>query len=534
VNPTQPESFIDRVRAYLPEMPQALHQISDVNQIRVVDTPRVWGLPMTESGVSSAAREAVTGLAAEIQSMLSGAGHTIDIVSLDAPKDQFLTAITDGLKAHAERDTPLLVRLLFGFVPVEGAVEKFVKALAALRKAHLPSKNITMLVGQYYTKQEMWWNHAKIVAVDGKVAIVGGHNLWSDAYGGYPPVHDISLQVAGPAAADAHGFAEFIWTNGGYYLDAWLVTAKGTTNLKNGKERNRLAVPGLEIELDEQPRVVRQRSGGWHRGRVMALGRAGGLNKSTLNASDVAKRVIITSARKSLKICQQDLLFLGAKSIGEHQVCGWIVDALLASDQLEVQIVVSPVDGSGGGAQYSWGSGAIGTHGSLKELLEAKCVGQPKRLASALDRLAVAPFCFTGVQFLAEGRDYHWPEVPQSLHVHRFSTKAPLPDFSGGKLPPAPGNHAKFYLADDQVYYVGSDNLYPHNLAEFGYLVEGDSVKDLLENYWNQVWKYSRAHCITEETLRQHRDYDKIRRRQAQVAQRNSEISEEVDDLFQL
>jgi hypothetical protein len=64
--------------------------------------------------------------------------------------------------------------------------------------------------------------------------------------------------------------------------------------------------------------------------------------------------------------------------------------------------------------------------------------------------------------------------------------------------------------------------------------VEGDSVKDLLENYWNQVWKYSRAHCITEETLRQHRDYDKIRRRQAQVAQRNSEISEEVDDLFQL
>lgn len=348
MNPTQPESFIDRVRAYLPEMPQALHQISDVNQIRVVDTPRVWGLPMTESGVSSAAREAVTGLAAEIQSMLSGAGHTIDIVSLDAPKDQFLTAITDGLKAHAERDTPLLVRLLFGFVPVEGAVEKFVKALAALRKAHLPSKNITMLVGQYYTKQEMWWNHAKIVAVDGKVAIAGGHNLWSDSYGGYPPVHDISLQVAGPAAADAHGFAEFIWTNGGYYLDAWLVTAKGTTNLKNGKERNRLAVPGLEIELDEQPRVVRQRSGGWHRGRVMALGRAGGLNKSTLNASDVAKRVIITSARKSLKICQQDLLFLGAKSIGEHQVCGWIVDALLASDQLEVQIVVSPVDGSGG------------------------------------------------------------------------------------------------------------------------------------------------------------------------------------------
>lgn len=541
MHPKEPKSFINRVEAYLSKMPSDLHNISDDNQIRLIDTPRAWGLEMSQSGVSEAATKAVADLAGEIERMLANAEHTIDIVTLDAPKGLFLQAIHNGLKAHADRKTPLRVRFLFGFVPVEGSVEKFIKNLSAFRSKELTTDQVTIFAGQYFTTRYAWWNHAKIVAVDGRTAIVGGHNLWSDAYGGYPPVHDVSLQVTGPAAADAHRFAEFIWANADGWMDTWLVTPKGSKKQKIdpkvsvGKGTARWKVDQShhksEKEDEDSPQPSRQ---GWHRGRVMALGRAGGLKDSSLNASDIAKEVVIKNARKSLRICQQDLLFLSSKSLSKHNVCHWIVEALLANRDLEVQIVVSPIDGSGAGAQYSWGSGAIGTYRALAQLVQAKSKSKGQ-MSQALDRLAVAPFCFTGVRFRAEGRDYQWPNVPSNLHAFRFNPKSSLLTQSiWDKKPPAPGNHAKFYLADDQVYYIGSDNLYPHNLAEFGYLVEGDSVADVLENYWNRVWYYSGARCITEDTIREYVEYEKTMAKELLIAQRIAEGRKRVDELYPL
>src|SRR5690606_36600668 len=246
----------------------------------------------------------------------------------------------------------------------------------------------------------------------------------------------------------------------------------------------------------------------------------------------------IKHAQKTLRICQQDLLFLSSTKLANHQVCHWIAEALIASPGLQVQIVVSPIDGSGGGQQYSWGSGAIGTYRALQKILLKKLAEQahaiPDAFPQALQRLQVAPFCFTDVKFTAEGEDYKWPDVPEKLQAFRFNPRNSLVRQNPfNKKPPAPGNHAKFYLADGRVYYVGSDNLYPHNLAEFGYLVEGDSVADVLKNYWNHVWYYSSPHCVTEETIRTHQKYDEIVARERMVAQRNKEISEKVDELHE-
>ena len=39
---------------------------------------------------------------------------------------------------------------------------------------------------------------------------------------------------------------------------------------------------------------------------------------------------------------------------------------------------------------------------------------------------------------------------------------------------------------DDRVFYVGSDNVYPVNLQEFGYIVDDrKAAAELLEAYWN-------------------------------------------------
>jgi len=54
------------------------------------------------------------------------------------------------------------------------------------------------------------------------------------------------------------------------------------------------------------------------------------------------------------------------------------------------------------------------------------------------------------------------------------------------------GNHAKFFIIDDLCYYLGSQNLYICNLAEWGVVVDDETeTKKVLEAYWNPLWENS-------------------------------------------
>lgn len=46
-------------------------------------------------------------------------------------------------------------------------------------------------------------------------------------------------------------------------------------------------------------------------------------------------------------------------------------------------------------------------------------------------------------------------------------------------------------IVDDEVCIVGSDNLYPGSLAEVNYIMQGETVNDLINSYWKPLWKYS-------------------------------------------
>merc|ERR1719238_75325 len=51
------------------------------------------------------------------------------------------------------------------------------------------------------------------------------------------------------------------------------------------------------------------------------------------------------------------------------------------------------------------------------------------------------------------------------------------------------GNHAKFFAIDDEVLYIGSQNLYACNLQEFGMVIDDKTaVKEALESYFNPLW----------------------------------------------
>ena len=101
-----------------------------------------------------------------------------DIMSLGPPDGIFMTHFQDALLCLAERSQQLksriVVRMMFGNIvgmPVNCTV-----VIRELTK-HLPTNHqLQLWVGAW--RKGTSWNHAKIIAVDGKYLHTGGHNLW--------------------------------------------------------------------------------------------------------------------------------------------------------------------------------------------------------------------------------------------------------------------------------------------------------------------------------------------------------------------
>eukprot|EP00985_Skeletonema_marinoi_P000276 scaffold84_cov71-Skeletonema_marinoi.AAC.1 len=103
-----------------------------------------------------------------------------DFISLSPPDGVFLEKIKASIAVLAEKSkksgNKIVVRFLFGSVialPVNctAVLEEFTEGLSS-------DTNLEIWVGAW--RKDMCWNHAKIVAVDGKHVQTGGHNLWDD------------------------------------------------------------------------------------------------------------------------------------------------------------------------------------------------------------------------------------------------------------------------------------------------------------------------------------------------------------------
>jgi len=66
------------------------------------------------------------------------------------------------------------------------------------------------------------------------------------------------------------------------------------------------------------------------------------------------------------------------------------------------------------------------------------------------------------------------------------------------------GNHAKHFIIDDRAYYVGSQNLYVCDLAEWGVLTDDEKqTKKMMSEYWTPMWKasFTPEDCDLDEVL---------------------------------
>jgi hypothetical protein len=131
-----------------------------------------------------------------------------DIMSLVPPDGLFLQAFKDALRIICERNQVLLhrvtIRMMFGNIigmPVNCnlLIEELTKDLP-----EDASSKLKLWVGSW--RKGMSWNHAKIIAVDGKYLWTGGHNFCDYHYLKNNPVCDLSLELEGGVANDAHRY----------------------------------------------------------------------------------------------------------------------------------------------------------------------------------------------------------------------------------------------------------------------------------------------------------------------------------------
>jgi phosphatidylserine/phosphatidylglycerophosphate/cardiolipin synthase-like enzyme len=407
----------------------------------------------------------------EMYRVMVSAQKQVDVASLLPPDGRFKSAMRNAVTFLGNSGRAVTVRFIFGTYPGAGAVDSKV-VLQDLTRDLPPSSAAQVFVGAYRSSNlPPSWNHSKIVAADGKRAIVGGHNLWDAHYLIKNPAHDISMRLSGPAAADAHNFASEQWyytcstMNAGYCFTgsvcahAWKTGAVSNT------------CPPVDIKAQLSPETPGDV-------RTVAMGRLAWVDTSNMsNQSDTAFLTMAGAARTSIRMSQQDLgpLKISGVAVGSWPDALWAQLAAALVRGVDVYIVLSNKDSVAGGLS---GSEAAYSNGwTLEE------VGLNFRAYFEANPPPGAP---TGPAL----RDL----ICRKFHLAplRFSSEETFPD----GVPY--GNHAKFFMVDDQAFYIGSQNQYDAGLTEFGFMTDdARAAFTVSSSYWNPLWRESSRRAVS-------------------------------------
>ncbi|KAK5454973.1 hypothetical protein LTS15_005693 [Exophiala xenobiotica] len=160
----------------------------------------------------------------KIYKVITSAEKFVDFMTLlSMPTGEFLVAIRNAITFLSKKPQAqnITIRFLFGnsSAPPSSNSNSTTEVLQALVR-DVTSSNMKVYVG-YANGSPFGWSHTKLVAADGNMALVGGHNCWSDDYLGDNPVQDVSMLLSGLAATDAHQYADCMWDT--LVKDSWTV-----------------------------------------------------------------------------------------------------------------------------------------------------------------------------------------------------------------------------------------------------------------------------------------------------------------------
>jgi len=444
-----------------------------IERFELLQTPDLWGHDPADNsywlvagGGAAPLPAGSRRLLAAIEDVIASAEQLVDIASLEPfASGDFAVAIRRGLARAASRGRPLTIRVLYGrhrFVTQTDA--DFAAAIRDLAADLPPESAVRLHACRMETSNDQKapsWNHAKIVAVDGREAIVGGHNLWHPDYLRLAPVHDLSARITGAAAGEAHAFLDRLWGWVGRQLAA--PSAIGSVHaIRWAGGRIEPAGPPPAVELAAAP------SGSIP---ALAVGRLGTgvtpdatimdariIDARIANVGAAVAALAFRQARSSIRISQMDFGFhWDGVNFWSADVVSALADVLTdPARAVDVMLVLSePGAKTAAGGPYSFGTTLADIVAEMRRMIGDRPVSGRMRLAA--------------LRFSPQGD--RWVHGGVELKII---------------------NHAKFWMVDERAFHIGSDNLYPHNLQEFGYVVESPSLaREALAAYWEPLWMHS-------------------------------------------
>ncbi|ABS78558.2 phospholipase (plasmid) [Coxiella burnetii] len=435
-------------------------------------------------------------------SRIINATRFIDITGLQPfPDIRFLSALRNGLTYLALEGRNITVRILQGLYPsfsddVSTVDTEYVKNMTRDIVRAYPESNITVYVGSMRACFDILGgcgntsislidrtslNHAKIVAVDGEALITGGHNSRTHEYLEEAPVHDVSLWFQSSVIArSAHRFADFIWQ--------WICADKANPlqgQIADSKKYQMGQVTeGCLATADLSPAPLPPESGT----PVMVSARLGlGLfpnGAQPANQDDVARTIYFQKANHTIQISQQDL---GYNIFGTNY---WL-DSNAAGNPMEA--IASLL--LRGGDVYI----VLSNYDSERVTVQSK-LGYGDTYSNGVKITDVADKVKTDVTTL-NAKSPH-PKSPEEInallckHLHL----APIRFDSANQWSKQYKitNHAKVWIVDGKVFYIGSHNLYPSNLQEFGVVVGDEKLaQQFVDDYYSHLWEESSRVAIS-------------------------------------
>ncbi|GAA3038905.1 hypothetical protein GCM10020229_57640 [Kitasatospora albolonga] len=445
----------------------------------LLQTPGCWG------DATCADRVGTRALLAKMTADVAAATRTVDVSTLAPfPEGGFQDALVAGLKASVAAGHRPVVRILVGAAPVYHAnvlPSRYRDELIA--KLGPAAASVSLGLASMTTSRTAFsWNHSKLLVVDGRTVIAGGINGWKNDYlDTAHPVTDVDLALSGPAATSAARYLDTLWewtcSRTGVFDMAWFASSDGSA-CRPSLERELnpvapatgtvpvIAVGGLGVGIkDKDPRSA------YRPGPVngAADAKCGPLTLSdntnanrdyeTVNPEENALRALVGSAQRHLEISQQDM---NASCPPLPRYDSRLYDLLAAklAAGVKVRIVVS--DPANRGAVGSGGYSQIKSLAEISDVLKARLAAltgdQGKATATMCGNLQLATFRAAPTATWADGRPY--------------------------------ALHHKLVSVDDSAFYIGSKNLYPAWLQDFGYIVQDRTAaaqldRDLLAPEWH-------------------------------------------------
>ncbi|MFD9354003.1 phospholipase D-like domain-containing protein [Streptomyces sp. NPDC060031] len=452
----------------------------------LLQTPGCWG------DDTCATRPGTERLLSKITENISQATRTVDISTLAPfPNGAFQDAVVAGLKASAARGNKLTVRVLVGAAPLYhlGVVpSKYRDELVS--KLGPDASRITLNVASMTTSKTAFsWNHSKLLVVDNQSVVTGGINSWKDDYlETTHPVADVDLALKGPAAASAGRYLDQLWSwtcqNKSNIASVWFASSNNAGCLATLAPSAGPAAPagppaapgnvpviavgGLGVGIRQSdPASAFRPTLPTAPDTKCTVGLHDNTNADrdydTVNPEESALRTLVSSATRHIEISQQDVNAT-CPPLPRYDIR--LYDALAAklSAGVKVRIVVSdPAN-----------RGAVGSGG----------YSQIKSLSEVSDTLRGRLALITGDQQSAR------TALCSNLQLATFRSSA-SPKWADGH-PYA--QHHKLVSVDDSAFYIGSKNLYPSWLQDFGYVVESPAAaQQLTTQLLAPQWQYSQA-----------------------------------------